>query len=72
MLKSNLYKIKKVKTALNGFIKIVNEPNRRPSKFWTEEWMLLNLQQKLVGRNTCYCFCNKKKTWTYRIKHLNG
>ena len=63
---------KKVKTVLNGFIKIVNKPNRRPNKFWTDKWLPLNLHQKLVRRNTCYCFCNKKNPWTCRIKDLNG
>ena len=63
---------KKVKTVLNGFIKIVNKPNRRPNKFWTDKWLPLNLHQKLVRRNTCYRFCNKKNPWTCRIKDLNG
>ena len=30
-------KDKKCKTVLNAFIKIVNEPNRKPNKFWVDQ-----------------------------------
>ena len=33
----NLYKIKKWKTVLNAFIKIVNESNRKPNKIWIDQ-----------------------------------
>ena len=63
-----------MKTALNGFIKIVNEPNRRPNKFWTEEWLLPNLHQKLLLVTEILVIASviKKNPWTYKIKHLNG
>ena len=49
----NLYKIKKGKTILNTFIKIVNEPNRKPIKLWVDQGIEFynKLMQGQLGNN---------------------
>ena len=45
--------LSKIKTVLNAFIKIVNESNRKPNRFWIDQgrWIYNKLKKESLGNN---------------------
>ena len=59
-----LWKIKKVKKVLNGFIEIINESNRKPSKLWVDQGrdFYNKLMQEWLDYNDILMYCTHNES----------